>query len=348
MALVACIEPLCRLGRMTWWGTPRAAWLAVVIATTTAPLASAPAKAQSGAAYPTKAIKLIVPYAPGGSADFTARLVSQKMSEGLGQPIVVDNKPGANGIIGADTVARATPDGYTLLLAPRELGINPSIQVTLPYDTLKSFAWIGIATEGHFVMVANPSVPASSLSELVALAKSKPGSLAYGSIGIGSVAHLNFEALKRQLGLDLTHVPYKGAGPAIQAAVGGEIGLTLSAIPGAIGFIRSGRLRALAVGSKARHPELPDVPTLAEAGVGGDVFQPTFFGLAAPAGTPGSAIEKLNTEMRRAIAAPEVVAKLAASGLTPVGGSQQEMAAVIAKDIAHFGALVKEIGIKPE
>ena len=323
-------------------------WLAAVAMILAALVVSVPASAQSGSAYPTQTIKLIVPYAPGGSADFTARLISQKMSEGLRQTIVVDNKPGANGIIGATVVARAAPDGYTLLLAPRELAINPSIHATSPYDVLNSFAWIGVATEGHFVLVVNPSVNAHSLSELIALAKSAPGSLAYGSIGIGSVAQLNFEALKQQLSVDITHVPYKGAGPAIQATIGGEIGLTLSAIPGAIGFIRSGQLRALAVGSAARHPQLPDVPTLAEAGLKGDLFLPTFFGLAAPAGTPRSVIDKLNAEMRRALAAPEIVERLAVSGLTPVGGSPEEMATVIAKDVIHFGALVKAIGIKPE
>jgi len=222
-------------------------WLAAVAMILAALVVSVPASAQSGSAYPTQTIKLIVPYAPGGSADFTARLISQKMSEGLRQTIVVDNKPGANGIIGATVVARAAPDGYTLLLAPRELAINPSIHATSPYDVLNSFAWIGVATEGHFVLVVNPSVNAHSLSELIALAKSAPGSLAYGSIGIGSVAQLNFEALKQQLSVDITHVPYKGAGPAIQATIGGEIGLTLSAIPGAIGFIRSGDIWPLAI-----------------------------------------------------------------------------------------------------
>ena len=344
----ACCALPCRLCHVNGCRNRGNRWLAAVAMILAALVVSVPASAQSGSAYPTQTIKLIVPYAPGGSADFTARLISQKMSEGLRQTIVVDNKPGANGIIGATVVARAAPDGYTLLLAPRELAINPSIHATSPYDVLNSFAWIGVATEGHFVLVVNPSVNAHSLSELIALAKSAPGSLAYGSIGIGSVAQLNFEALKQQLSVDITHVPYKGAGPAIQATIGGEIGLTLSAIPGAIGFIRSGQLRALAVGSAARHPQLPDVPTLAEAGLKGDLFLPTFFGLAAPAGTPRSVIDKLNAEMRRALAAPEIVERLAVSGLTPVGGSPEAMATVIAKDVIHFGALVKAIGIKPE
>jgi tripartite-type tricarboxylate transporter receptor subunit TctC len=311
-------------------------------------VATSAAQGQSSAAFPEKPIKLIVPYSPGGSADFTARLIAQKMSEGLRQPLVVDNKPGANGIIGADVVAKAAPDGYTLLLAPRELGINPSIYATLPYDTLKSFAWIGLATEGHFVMVVNPSIPAQSFADLIALAKAKPASLSYGSIGIGSIAQLNVEALKQRQGVDILHVPYKGAGPALNATVSGEVALTIAAVPGAIGFIKDGRLRALAVGSPTRLPQFPDVPTLGEVGGGADTFVTTFFGLAAPANTPEPIIAKLNAELRRAVTHPDIVEKLNASGLVPIGSTPEVMASTIADDIARFGTLVKSIGIKPE
>lgn len=304
--------------------------------------------AQPAASYPDRPIKLVVPFAPGGSSDFTGRLIAQKMSEGLRQPVVVDNKPGANGNIGADAVAKAQPDGYTILLAPREMGINPHLYQKLPFDTLKSFAWIGMATEGHFVLVVNPKVEAKTLAELIALAKAKPGSIAYGSIGMGSVSHLNVEALKQKQGIDLLHVPYKGAGPALAATVSGEVAMTIAAIPGAIGFIRDGRLKALAVGSPQRLPQLPDVPTSAEAGAGADGFMPTFFGLAAPAGTPPAIVDKLNAELKRVMALPDVVEKLNVSGLTAVSTTPEAFGAVIAKDIERFGALVKAIGIQPE
>ena len=299
-------------------------------------------------AYPDRPIKLIVPYAPGGSADFTARLIAQKMGEGLGQPVVVDNRPGANGIVGADLVAKAPADGYTLLLAPREMGINPSIYLKLPYDTLKDFTWVGLATEGHFVLVANPALPVATVADLVALAKTKPGSIAYGSIGQGSVSHLNMETMKQKLGIDLLHVPYKGAGPALAATVSAEVGVTIAAVPGAIGFIKSGRLKPLAVGSPARLAQLPDVPTIGEAGGGADSFQPTFFGLAAPLGTPAGVVAKLNAELKRTVGVAEVVEKLATSGMSPVGSSPEVMGQTFANDIARFGTLVKAIGIMPE
>jgi tripartite-type tricarboxylate transporter receptor subunit TctC len=298
--------------------------------------------------YPERPIRLIVPYAPGGSADFTARLISQHMGERLGQSFAVDNKPGANGILAAEAVSKAAPDGYTLLLAPRELGINPSISKALPYDTRTAFEWIGIATEGPFVMVVNPSVEVKSIAELVSVAKANPGKLTYASIGIGSIAHLNVEALKHQLGIDLLHVPYKGAGPAVAATLSGEVSMTVSAIPAALGLINDGRLRAIAVGSATRLTQLPHVPTLQEAGTATDTFVPTFFGFAAPKATPRPIIDALNAAMKDAVASSEVVQTLNENGLTPVGGSPEAMAQTIEADIKRFGALVQTIGIKIE
>ena len=189
---------------------------------------AAPAIAQSGA-YPNRPIKMIVPFPPGGGADLTARVVAQKMSESMGQPVVVENKPGANGSIGTEAVAKSTPDGYTLLLVDRgALGINPHIYAKLPYDPLKDLSFVGIATEGPYVLVVNPSLNVKTLAELVALAKAKPGTLNYASFGIGSLPQLNLEALNRRMGIDLVHVPYKGAGPAAQAVVAGEVGVTLT------------------------------------------------------------------------------------------------------------------------
>lgn len=304
--------------------------------------------AQTGAAYPDRPIKLIVPFPPGGGSDFLARLLAQKMTDSLRQSIIVDNRPGAASTIGTDAVAKAAPDGYTLLLVVRDMGINPSTHASLPFDTLKSFAWIGMAAVGHYVLVVNPSVPANSVAELAALAKAKPGSISYGSLGIGSLGHINVEAMKQRLGIDLLHVPYRGAGPALNATVSGEVAVTLAAITGALGFIRDGRLRALAVGSETRVSQLPDVPTIGEAGGGADTLLPTFWGFAAPAGTPQPFIERINAELKRALALPDVEEKLTQNGLVAAYSTPEALGTAMANDVAHFGKLVKAIGITPQ
>lgn len=310
-----------------------------------APAASA--KAQTGAAYPNRAIKLVVPFPPGGGADFLGRLLAHKMGEALGQPIIVDNKPGAATSIGSDAVAKAAPDGHTLLLLLRDMSLNPSLMTSLPYDTLKSFAWVGKVAEGPFVLAVNPSVPAQSLAELVALAKAKPGTISYGSLGVGGLAHVSVEAMMRHLGINLLHVPYKGAGPALQATVSGEVGVTVAALTGAVPFIRQGKLRALAVGAEARAPQLPDVPTIKEAG-GGNTILPQYYALAAPAGTPQPIIDRLSMELKRALEAPDIADKLVANGLAPAYSTPEAFGREMTGDVAHFGRLIKEIGIQPQ
>ena len=306
------------------------------------------ALAQSPAAYPDKPIKLIVPFPPGGGTDFLARLLAQKMGDGLRQAIIVENKGGAAATIGADAAAKAPPDGYTLLMVVRDMGINPSIYKELPYDTLKSFAWIGQAAIGHYVLLVNPSVPAKSVAELVALAKAKPGSVTYGSLGIGSMGHINVEALKQGLGIDLLHVPYKGAGPALQATVSGEVAVTLAAYTGSIPFVREGRLRALAVGSQTRAVQFPDVPTIGEAGGGAETLLPTAWGFAAPAGTPKPILERINAELKRVLALPDVAEKIVQNGLEPAYGTAEELADLMETDVARFAKLIKAIGISPQ
>ncbi|MFO1306223.1 MAG: tripartite tricarboxylate transporter substrate binding protein [Burkholderiales bacterium] len=299
--------------------------------------------------YPNKTIHLVVPFPPGGAADLTTRTIGQKLSESMGQPVVVENKPGANGVLGIDTVAKSPPDGYTILLTDRgSLTVNPWLYQKLPYDTVKDLAPIGIITDGPYVLVANPKLGVSTIKELVELSKAKPGTLTYASFGIGSMAQLNLENFNQKLGTDMLHVPYKGAGPAAQAAVAGEVGVTVATAPAVQGFIKDGRLKALAVGGDKRMAVLPDVPTTAEAGAGADVLIPTYFALLAPAGTPPAIVAKLNAEMKKALADPQVAERLAAAGLVINGGTPEQMAASIKADLPRFQALVKSIGIKPE
>ena len=299
--------------------------------------------------YPSRPVRLIVSFTPGGGADLTARTVAQKMSEGLRQPFVVENRPGANGLVGAGAVASAAPDGYTLLLTDRgALGINPSLYKKLPYDPTRDFAYVGIVTVAAYVLVADPRLPARTLEELVQLARRQPGKINYASFGIASMAHLNIEAMKARLGINLVHVPYKGAAPAVQGVVAGEAGITISSPAAVLGFVRDGRLRALAIGSRARSPLLPDVPTLAEAGTEEDLLASTYFAFALPAGTPRPVAELLHQEMRRALAAPEVAARLNAAGLEPTGGSGEDLLQLVNRDIPRFRKIIQDVGIQPE
>ena len=325
----------------------RNCWMVAALALAAiAPITPAHAQADT---FPNRPIKLIVPFPPGGGADLTARTLAQKMGESMGQPIVVDNRPGANGSLGTDAVAKSAPDGYTILLTDRgALGVNPALYSKLPYDPLKDFSYIGIANDGPYVLVVNPSLNVKTLAELTALAKAKPGALNYASFGVGSMPQLNIEAMNRKLGIDLVHVPYKGAGPASQAVVANEVGVTISSVPAVQGFIKDGRLKAIAVGSDKRFALLPDVPTMAEVGGGADTLIPTFFAFAAPAGTPPAIVNRLNAEMRKAIADPAIAEKFIAAGLVPNGSTPEQMTAIVRNDVPHFAALVKAIGIKPE
>jgi tripartite-type tricarboxylate transporter receptor subunit TctC len=319
-------------------------------------LASGAARAQdssasSGQAFPTRPIRLVVSFTPGGGADFTARTVGQKMSELLGQPVVVENKPGANGLVGCDAVAKSAPDGYTLLETDRgALGINPSLYRKMPYDPLHDFEYVGVVTTAPYVLVIDAKLPAKTLAEYVKLAKARPGSLNYGSYGIASMAQLNVEALKAKMGIDLVHVPYKGAGPAVQAVVAGEASLTIASPAAVLGFIRDGRLRALAIGEKQRSPLLPDVPTYAEAAQSkdDDPMVPTYFAFALPAKTPRAIADKLHGAMRKAVFSAEVAEKLNAAGLVPTGGTGEELGALVARDIPRFRGIIQNIGIQPE
>ena len=299
--------------------------------------------------YPSRPIRLIVSFTPGGGADLTARVVSQRMGEALKQPFVVENRPGANGSIGVAAVATAAPDGYTMLLTDRgALGVNPSLYKKLAYDPTRDFEYVGIVTVASYVLVADPRLPVRNLNEVVKLAQASPGKINYASFGIASMAHLNIEALKARTGMPAVHIPYKGAGPAVQGVVAGEAGLTIASPAAVLGFVRDGRLRALALGAKQRSALLPDVPTLAEAGIDEDVLASTYFAFALPAGTPRAIVERLHAEMRSAVAAPEVADRLNKAGLEPTGGTPQELADTVRRDIPRFRKIVQDVGIQPE
>ena len=299
--------------------------------------------------FPSRPMRLVVSFPPGGGADLTGRAVGQKMGELLGQPVVVENKPGANGLVGCDAVAKSAPDGYTLLETDRgALGINPSLYKKLPYDPLADFEYVGVVTTAPYVLVIDPRLPAKTLAELRELSKAKPGSLNYGSYGVASMAQLNIEALKAKMGIDLTHVPYKGAGPAIQAVVAGEAAATIASPAGVLGFIRDGRLRALAIGAPVRSALLPDVPTLAEAGADDDTLVPTYFAFALPAKTPAAIVARLHGAMRRAVHAKEVSERLVTAGLEPAGGTGEELLALVRRDIPRFRRIIQNTGIQPE
>lgn len=304
-----------------------------------------PSMAQAPAAYPSKPVQLVVPYPAGGAVDLAARLVAEKLRGEFDQPVVVENRPGANGMVGTVTVARAAPDGHTLLMAPREVfGINPILMPQQAIDAKRDFAYVGVVATGAYVLVVNPGLGVNSFAELVALAKTRE--LAYASFGKGSMAHFNIEALARRLGVRMVHVPYRGAPPAVAAVATGEVALTITTPPAALALMQDGKVKALAVGDRRRLPQMSAVPTMTELGVSDDPLLPNFFGLALPAGTPAHIVDRLSTASARAIATPDIAARLEASGLVPSPGSPSEMARLVVEDIERFGRLMRELDIK--
>ena len=298
--------------------------------------------------YPAKPIKLIVPFAPGGITDLLARTVAQKMGESLGQVMVVENRAGAGGTVGTEAVAKASADGYTLLMgATSTLAINPGLYPKLGYDATRDFVPIGLVAMNPSVLTVSPGVPASNLRELIALAKSQPGKLSYGSAGSGSSQHLAGDLFKADAGIDMLHVPYKGGGPAMTDLLGGQITMIFEPLPTAIAHIRGGKLKALGVTTRERVAALPDVPTIAEAGLPGYEVV-VWFGLFAPTGTPPAITAKLNVELNRALNLPEVKQTLTGQGADPAPVSQEKLAALLAVDQQKWGKLIRARGIKVE
>ena len=307
------------------------------------PLVSAQAQT-----YPSKPIRIVAPYPAGGTTDIVARFVAQGLTESLGVPVVVENKAGANGQIGHDYVAKAAPDGYTLLLGnSAALAVSVSMYDKLPYDPLKDYAPITLAAQGALVMVVNPKVPANNVREFLAWAKAQNGKVSAGLAGVGAMHHLVTEQLKLQSGVQWINVPYKGSAPMIVDLLSGQIDFGFDNIPSSLAHIKAGKLKALAVTSAKRTPLLPDVPTLAEAGVPG-VEAAAWHGVLAPAGTPPAIVNKLNAEIVKVLKSPEMTQRLAANGLDPIGSSPQEFADFIASENVKWAKVVKASGAKPE
>jgi len=321
----------------------RCAVLTALIAAVSA--GAAPAAAQT---YPSRPITLVVPFPPGGSATIIARIIADKMSEGLGQQIVVDNRGGAGGSIAARQVAKSAPDGATLLLAfTGTLAVSPLIFANVGYDPRKDFAGIGLIGMAPSVLAVNPSVPARSVADLIGIAKAEPGKIQYGSPGIGTTNHLAGELLAATTGIKITHIPYKGTGPAITDLLGGHIAMMFAPIPAAHGNVSAGALRALGVTSLKRSSLWPDIPTVAETGLPGfEVVQRST--LLAPAGTPRTIIERLNKELNAVLATDEVRRRLAVEGGEPVPGAPEEYAADIDREEMRWSKLVATIGLKGE
>ena len=302
------------------------------------------ATALAQAPYPNRPIRLIVPFPPGGGAEATARVVAQRLSESLGQAIVIESRAGAGGNIGSEAVARAAPDGYTLLFTTAGVTVAPHLQ-KLSWDPLKDLAPVSLVVTYPLVIAAHPSTPATNLRELIAYAKANPGKLSYGSSGTGGPLHMGAELFKNQTGIDLLHVPYKGNAPATLAILSGEVNLTFDSQMGPAPNIRAGKLRGLAVTGTRRSAVLPDVPTVIETGVANFSYE-AWNGITAPAGTAPDILRRLNTEVVKAVARPDVRERLAAMGYDPVSNSIAEFAALMQSDYQRFGKLVKEIGMR--
>lgn len=301
-------------------------------------LVCAGAAAQS---FPTKPIRVVVPFPPGGGTDIVARAVSPKMSEVLGQPVIIENRAGAGGNIGTDVVAKSAPDGYTLLVASASTAINTTLMKNITWDFKRDFAPVALLVLNQHLLAAHPSVPANSVQELIALAKAKPGQVTFASYGNGSSAHLTGELFKMMAGIDLLHVPYKGAAPAVNDLVGGQVNVMFADVAALLPHVNSGKLKALAIASAKRFEGLPDVPTVAESGVPG--FEAGgFLGLVAPAGTPRDVVARLNEAANQALAVPEVHARLIALASIPMAGTPEQFGQRIGVEIDKWARVIRE------
>jgi tripartite-type tricarboxylate transporter receptor subunit TctC len=297
--------------------------------------------------YPTRSVRMIVPFAPGGGSDIIARVLAPHMSGLLGQQVIIDNRPGAGTIIGAEIAAKAPPDGYTLFLGiTGTMAINPSMYRKLPYDPVRDFAAVGLVGTGPNVLVVHPALPARSIRELIAVAKAHPGKLSYASAGTGGAPHLAGELFKSMAGIDMVHIPYKGAAPATTDLLAGQVQVMFAGMGAALPFIKSGRLRALGVAGAKRSRALPDVPTIGEYLQGFEAS--TWFGVFAPAATPRTVITRLNADLAKIVALPEVERQLAGQGYEPLTSTPEELAAYIRSEIAKWAKVIRDAKIPQE
>ena len=304
-----------------------------------------PASAQP---YPNKPVRLIVTFAAGGGTDLAARAVAPKLSEALGQPVVIENRAGANGAVGAEATAKAAPDGYTLMVgAAGTLAVAPHLNSKMPFDTFKDFAPVSLLATSPFVVTVNPGVKAESLRDLLALAKAQPGKLSFGSSGTGGAPQLAGELFKAQAGVDMLHVPYKGLGPALTDLLGGQIQIVFADVGLVTANLKAGKLRGLAITSAARSVVLPDLPTVAEAGVPGYAAG-TWYGVFAPAATPAPVIARLSDEIRKVLALPEVRNALLAQGVEASGNTPEQYAAFLREEYNKWGKVIRDANIKAE
>lgn len=305
-------------------------------------LACAAALAQG---FPARPIRIVVPFPPGGGTDVVARAVAPSMSQTLGQPVIVENRSGAGGNIGTEAVAKSAPDGYTLLVASAATAINNTLAKNINWELSRDFAPVALLVINQSLLVAHPSVPASNVKELIALAKSKPGQVTYGSYGNGSSAHLIGELFKMMAGVDLLHVPYKGAAPAVNDLLGGQVNLVFADVAAVLPHVKAGRLKPLGIGSSRRFEGLPDVPTISEAGVPG--FEAGgFLGLVAPAGTPAAAIGALNAAAVKSLAVPEVHARLVGLATVPMGGTPEQFGQHLRAEVEKWAKVIRAGNIR--
>jgi tripartite-type tricarboxylate transporter receptor subunit TctC len=311
-------------------------------------IACAHANAQGkGAGYPDKPVRFLVGQSPGGATDVVARAVTQKMTENIGQSMVVDNRTGASGAIAATMVAKSTPDGYNILIVSSSFSINPSLYKNLPFDPMKDFAPITLIAEAPFLLVVHPSMPVKTVADLIALAKAKPDTLAFGSGGVGSSGQMAGELFMYLAGVKLIHVPYKGAGPALIDVIGGQVSLTFGSVISSLGHVRAGKLKTLGVTSAKRARALPDIPTIAESGVKG-YSTTTWYGALAPANTPAGVVQKLNAEIKKALTAPEVGDHMAKDGAEPVGTTPLQFREFLGAEISKWRDLVRHANVRVE
>ena len=296
--------------------------------------------------YPSRPVRIVVGFQAGGGTDIAARVIAQKLADALGVTFIVDNRPGAAGNIGADIVAKSNADGYTILMANSTIAI-PSLSVKLPFNVKNDFAPVSNIALGPSVLLVNPSLPVTDLKGLVALAKAKPRTLIYGSGGVGNVTHLAMELLVSMTGIEMTHIPYKGAAPSVVGLLSGEVQLLFAGIPGVLAQISAGKVRALGVSISQRSPALPNVPTIAEAGLPG-YYAASWYGLMVPAGTPNSTIDILAKQIGTIMRVPEVKEKMLAQGFEPVGDTPAQFGKFISEEILRWEQVVKRAGIKPE